>query len=144
MNRLLKIAVLMIGLGPSFAVATESADIFGEWWTPGFNARVRIEACDERLCGVITWLWDETPTDIADRRPLIGRKIFSDLKGLRANYWAEGKIYNPEDGNFYNASIQLTSADALEVKGCVLFVCRRQVWRRVDRSACPPVHETDF
>jgi uncharacterized protein (DUF2147 family) len=29
----------------------------GEWWTPGFGARVRIEPCGDALCGRIVWVW---------------------------------------------------------------------------------------
>lgn len=39
----------------------------GDWWTPGFNARVRIEPCGDAVCGRIVWLWDETAKDSADK-----------------------------------------------------------------------------
>jgi hypothetical protein len=32
-----------------------------------------------------------------------------------------------------------SGADRLVVDGCVLFVCRTQVWRRADPDRCPPV-----
>ena len=47
----------------------------------------------------------------------------------------EGRIYNPENGRTYRASLKLRSPDILEVKGCLLIVCDTQVWRRVE-SLC--------
>jgi uncharacterized protein (DUF2147 family) len=126
-------------LGLLFAT-TAAADIDGEWWTPGFNSRVKIGPCGENLCGVIVWLWEETPKDkIADKQPLVGRQLFVDLKALQPGYSAAGKVYNPEDGHLYRATIELKSQNTLELQGCFLFICTRQVWRRVDPTACPPV-----
>lgn len=47
-----------------------ASTIFDEWWTPGYNARIRIEPCGAQLCGRIVWVWDEAPQDITDSRPL--------------------------------------------------------------------------
>lgn len=112
-------------------------EIFGEWWTPGFNARVLIYPCDAKACGKITWLWEEAP-DIADKKPLTGRMIFTGLARGSNNRW-EGRIYNPEDGRSYSSNIRLTNAVTLEVNGCFLMFCKRQVWRRFDPTHCPPV-----
>jgi uncharacterized protein (DUF2147 family) len=115
-------------------------DALGEWWTPGFNARVRIEACgDNALCGRIVWLWDEKPHGIADKTPLIGKRVIELMKRAESGRWAGGRLYNPEDGRDYKGSLVLRSDTSLVVSGCVLFVCQTQVWRRVDATRCPPV-----
>ena len=120
--------------------ANAAANIDGEWWTPGFNSRVKISPCGENICGVIAWLWQETPREkITDKQPLIGRQLFSDLKYTQSGNSAAGKVYNPEDGHFYRATIELKTPNSLELQGCFLFICTRQVWRRVDPTACPPV-----
>ena len=121
------------------ARANATDQIFGEWWTPGFNARVLIYECGNDACGKITWLWEETPQDIADKQPLIGRAIFSGLKWLAPNKWGDGRIYNPEDGRSYASNIALLTTNTLEVNGCVMLFCKRQVWRRFDSAQCPPV-----
>ncbi|HEU4600772.1 MAG TPA: DUF2147 domain-containing protein [Steroidobacteraceae bacterium] len=131
-----RLAVLCVLLG-MFAGA-DAEDLFGEWWTPGFNARVLIYPCAEKACGKITWLWEETPNDIADRKPLVGRMIFSGLERGSHDTW-DGRIYNPEDGRSYTSHVGLISIDELEVSGCVLMFCKRQVWRRFDALQCPPV-----
>jgi uncharacterized protein (DUF2147 family) len=125
----------------AFAVASQahSADqIFGEWWTPGFNARVLIYPCGPKACGRITWAWEETPPGIAEKKPLVGRTIFDGLEFGEESRW-EGRIYNPEDGRSYASDIGLLTPVTLEVNGCVMMFCKRQVWRRFEPSSCPQV-----
>jgi uncharacterized protein (DUF2147 family) len=121
------------------SIAQAQPAIAGEWWTPGFNARVRIEPCGDAVCGRIVWLWDDTPTDIADKNPLVGRLVIDRMAAAEPGRWRGGRLYNPEDGRDYKGSLHLQSATRLVVDGCVLFICRTQVWRRVDADRCPPV-----
>jgi uncharacterized protein (DUF2147 family) len=133
-------AVVALALGiatPMQAQGTSS--VAGEWWTPGFNARVRIEPCGEAVCGRIVWLWDETPKDIADKNPLVGRQVIERMQAAEPGFWRSGRLYNPEDGRDYKGSLHLQSPNRLVVDGCVLFICRTQVWRRADTARCPPV-----
>ena len=113
-------------------------DIFGEWWTPGFNARVLIYPCGSKACGRITWAWEETPPGIADKKPLVGQAIFTGLDKEESDRWV-GRIYNPEDGRSYSSNVSLISPVTLEVNGCVLLFCKRQVWRRFEAGQCPQV-----
>ena len=122
-----------------------------EWWTPGFNARVKLAACDDKLCGTIVWAWDDQPTGAADKRPLVGQRIISGMKlepkqgdkngdktpDKTLSY--AGTIYNPEDGNTYKATMRLKTPNTLVVAGCVLFICQERVWRRHDSLRSPPV-----
>jgi uncharacterized protein (DUF2147 family) len=121
------------------AGAQAQSGLTGEWWTPGFNARVRIEPCGDAVCGRIVWLWDETPKDIADKNPLIGRVVIDSMSAAEPGRWRGGRLYNPEDGRDYKGSLHLQSPTRLVVDGCVLFVCRTQVWRRAEAGRCPPV-----
>jgi len=117
----------------------QPAVLIGEWWTPGFNARVRIEPCGDAVCGRIVWVWDESPNDIADRRPLVGRMVIEGMRADSGPRCSGGRLYNPEDGRDYKGGLHLQSPTRLSVAGCVLFVCRQQTWRRADSSRCPPV-----
>ena len=115
-------------------------DAQGEWWTPGFHARVRIEACgDDTVCGRIVWLWDEQPQGIADTTPLVGKRVIEQMRRAEPGRWTGGRLYNPEDGRDYQGSLRLRSTSTLVVSGCVLFICQTQVWRRADPGRCPPV-----
>lgn len=134
-------AAMALTLAASGVGATPTApDAQGDWWTPGFNARVRIEACgDNAICGRIVWLWDDKPEGIADKAPLVGKLVIDQMKLAQPGQWAGGRLYNPEDGHDYKGSVQVRTGSTLVVSGCVLFVCQTQVWRRADPSRCPPV-----
>jgi uncharacterized protein (DUF2147 family) len=132
-------ALLALAVVATSAVADPGRDVLGDWWTPGFQARVRIEPCgDDGVCGRIVWLWDDKPQGIADKSPLIGKPVIERMRPTRPEHWAGGRLYNPEDGRDYKGSLQLRSPSTLVVDGCVLFVCRTQVWRRADVTRCPP------
>jgi Delta7-sterol 5-desaturase len=117
-------ATLLVLALPSAALADEPPR--GEWATPGFAAKVRIEPCGERLCGRITWLWDPAS---AARAP-IGTEILRGLVHTGAGEWS-GSIYNPEDGRTYEATMKLGAHGELQLRGCALAIfCSNQVWRR--------------
>jgi uncharacterized protein (DUF2147 family) len=121
------------------AGAADASGLLGEWWTPGFNARVRIEACDGGVCGRIVWAWDDQPKDIVDRRPLVGQTVIQAMRADGPQRWKGGRLYNPEDGRDYKGGLHLQAPTRLLVEGCVLFICKQQVWRRADAAQCPPV-----
>lgn len=126
-------------LASALLVASElQASVIGEWWTPGFNARVRIEPCGDAVCGRIVWMWDEAPKGIADKEPLLGSLVIDRMQAAEAGVWRGGRLYNPEDGRDYKGSLQLQSPQRLVVDGCVLFFCQTQIWRRADPGRCPP------
>ena len=126
------------------APAAEAQDgMLGRWATPGVAAIVELAPCPgaATLCGTIRWLWeavdekgrprlDAQNADASLRsRPMVGLSILSGLAPAAGGGWA-GRIYNPEDGQTYNATVRRTGPDALLVEGCVLIVCRKQVWRK--------------
>lgn len=134
------LALALAVVGGAARAAASGPEVLGEWWTPGFNARVRLEACaDHALCGRIVWLWDDQPPGIADPTPLIGKLVVDQMRPSAPGQWTGGRLHNPEDGRDYKGSLQLRSATSLVVSGCVLFVCQTQVWRRADPARCPPV-----
>jgi len=135
MKRALIVALLGLCGLPS---ALAQTGVAGEWWTPGFNARVRIEPCDDAICGRIVWLWDESPKGIADKSPLVGRLVIDRMRSAEPGLWRGGRLYNPEDGRDYKGSLHLQSPTRLVVDGCVLFLCQTQVWRRAEPGLCPP------
>ena len=48
------------------------------------------------------------------------------------NVWSGGTIYNAEDGKTYTGFIELTSANALKLEGCVMggLICKGETWKR--------------
>ncbi|MDP1749165.1 MAG: sterol desaturase family protein [Reyranella sp.] len=120
----------------------------GRWMTQGAAAIVELAPCSGTpgLCGTIRWLWDAVDdkgrprldgqnADAALRtRPLIGLSILSGLTPTAGGGWT-GRIYNPEDGQTYRATLRRGGADALLIEGCVLFICQKQVWRSASALA---------
>ena len=114
----------------------------GRWATPGVAAIVELAPCNDTsgLCGTIRWLWEANDekgrprldTQNADAtlraRPLIGLSILSGLAPAAGGSWA-GRIYNPEDGQTYRATLRRVGNDTLVIEGCVLFICQKQIWR---------------
>jgi lathosterol oxidase len=133
-----------------FAGGVRAESIVDDWATQGYSARVRISTCAQdanQLCGTITWLWEAVDAGgrpVLDRnnpdpslrsQGLVGLSILKGFHATSSGEWNEGTIYDPESGRTYKSKVRLRNADILEVSGCVLFVCRSQIWRRAG-STC--------
>ena len=139
----MKTALLLIGAlagsAASPALAEDTA-ARGTWRTPEQGGLIEVSTCDGGLCGKIAGgNPNAAPADRVDRnnknpalrgRPLMGMYIFRGLKPAGGSW--KGAIYNPNDGGTYAAAVSLKSANALEVKGCLVWpLCKTQVWARV-------------
>ena len=137
---------------------SHASELVGEWATQGNAAHVRVERCStapDLLCGFVTWLWE--PIDAAGEpmrdkrnpdprlraRPIVGISLLDDFRRGVSGETMEGRIYNPENGRTYRASLGLRSPNILEVKGCLLIVCDTQVWRRVE-SLCGKIPDEPY
>ncbi len=133
-------AALLLAAAPT-AIADDG--VLGRWATPGVAAIVDLAPCagTSTLCGAVRWLWDavdekgrprldtQNPDTSLRTRPLLGLSILSGLAPAPGGGWA-GRIYNPEDGQTYRATVRRNGPDVLLVEGCVLFICQKQVWRK--------------
>jgi uncharacterized protein (DUF2147 family) len=115
---------------------SEAKSPIGEWVTEGGEGRVRIRACGQALCGVISTAepneTDRHNPDAAKRnRPLLGTPVLIDMKPVNGKRW-QGEIYNAKNGKTYGSNISLKSPDVLRVEGCVFggFFCGGQDWTR--------------
>ena len=64
-------------------------------------------------------------------RTVIGIELLSGFAEARPGRWTGGRIYNPEDGRTYDSRLVEQDESTLTVKGCVLFICKSQIWTRV-------------
>ncbi len=137
--------VLMISLSNT-TLATESQDVYGEWLTEGDSAQIRIEACEQGVCGTLIWLnpnslnageTAETVKDFHNKDPELAQR---NLLGLTMLWgfepgkqgWKGGKIYDPESGKTYASKIKRLDNNILQVKGCISLFCQSQSWKKVD------------
>jgi uncharacterized protein (DUF2147 family) len=132
---------LFVLAGPAFA--QDPAE--GEWLTQDGAARVRIAPCTahpDHLCGAVAWLKDPNTPDGQPRRdqhnpdaklrsrPVVGLNILSGFHRESPGRWTGGSIYDPKSGKTYNSKLNVAGNGNLDVNGCVLMICKAQVWTR--------------
>lgn len=137
------VIAILPSLLASADIRHDEGSIAGTWVTEGYSSRVEINTCvtnPNSLCGQITWLWDafdeygdpmldqKNPVKSLRSRTVIGISILSDFQEAPDGSYRGGTIYNPEDGRTYRATLKLTSHDRLQVRGCVMFICQKQIW----------------
>lgn len=137
-----------LGVGADSGSAADSP-LLGDWLTENEDAKVRLEACGNKLCGRLVWLedpLDETgQPDLDDKnpdpslrdRPVLGLVILRgfDLRPDDGARWTGGSIYDPESGKTYKAQLEL-EGDVLAMRGYVglpLFG-RTSQWTRTDAA----------
>ena len=115
-------------------------NVWGVWLNPKGTAKIEIADCfDATPCGQIIWVTyegNENPTDSNNPDPELASRPLTGVQMLHSfsrknSKWANGKIYNPEDGKSYKSSIRTKNDGTLEVKGCVGPFCKTQIWTRV-------------
>ena len=136
--------LVIVLLSTSQVVAQSKLE--GYWATSNFGSVVRIKRCKDSLCANIVWLWEEAVegrrlfdgknSDAAKKnKSLIGLQLFKGFKP-KGNQW-KGRIYNPEDGRRYRATIKQSGHNVLRLKGCWGPFCQSQRWRRLSSIKVP-------
>jgi len=143
MIRTVTILAATAALTASTFAASAQTNPTGVWVNDERSTAVRVVRCGEALCGTVAWLReprDKQGQPKVDRhnsnpklrqRPLMGLPVLLGMKPSGENRWS-GHIYNADDGRTYVSHIQMTSANAMQVQGCVLggLICRKMNWAR--------------
>ena len=125
---------------PAPAAALAKAPHLGQWSTEGGKSLVEVTECAPGICANIVWQKD--PNDEAGKplrdgynkntqmrtRAILGLPLFENMRPAK-NGW-EGRIYNPEEGEWYDVNVWLAGPDKINIKGCVLFICETHPWTR--------------
>lgn len=110
--------------------------VFGVWQTePGDSGgylHVEFNRCDKYICALIVAAYDENNNLDAEYINL-GKMIVWDMQEKKTNRWNDGEIWDPEKDKTYSSKMKLVGED-LEVSGCIAFICRSQVWKKVDSN----------
>lgn len=121
--------------------------VFGDWFTKDHDAKIRIGPCvqaQDLACGVVVWLKDpnepngQPSRDTANPRPalrtrtLLGLPLLEDFHREADGRWADGKIYDPQNGMTFRSKMSAQPNGTLKVSGCVLMICAGQSWTRTD------------
>lgn len=120
------------------AQAQDAHKIHGIWQSQSGITRVKVTPCGTGLCAHV--VWQKNPSkdvhnpDAAKReRPIVGLQLVSNMKPVAENEWS-GSIYNYEDGKTYQGKVKATSANAIQIGGCVMggMICQSKTWTKVD------------
>lgn len=147
---LLILALFVWFWSPVSAKAHAERDpVFGLWLTEDRDAVIELYGCETKTCGRFYWLGssengdiqrDEHNHDAEQRdRPLCRMTFMTDFNNVGEGNYAEGFIYNPEDGWDYKAELKLEDKNTLNVRGYILLPIfgRSQTWTRVhSHPAC--------
>ncbi len=126
--------------------AAVAADAAGTWQTEDGRGRVRTEHCGPGradLCGFVVWMkepmdekgkprLDESNPDAKKKaRPVLGHEMMTGLKPADEGRY-EGKVYNADNGKFYDVKVWSEEPAELSVRGCLFsYLCKTQSWKRV-------------
>ena len=124
----------------------------GYWATSNLTSIIEVTRCKDALCAEIAWLWDvsvagrkmldeNNPQDSKQSRPMLGLQLFSRFE-KKGSSW-KGRIYNPEDGRTYRATVTTRGKNILRVKGCWGPFCLTQHWRRLQSISIPTEENLD-
>jgi uncharacterized protein (DUF2147 family) len=133
-------------------------DVVGVWMDHTKRGAIEIMPCGARLCGYVYWVkepvsrsgkavLDTNNPDPARRgKPMCGTQILVNLaqkERARIGYvWGSGSIYNPEEGQSFDAEVKLISPNELSVLGYLglKFMGEQFTWTRapVELARCGP------
>lgn len=140
------IALIAAVFGSSAVFAQDADQLVGVWEPSHGKARVKIEKIGEKYYGKIVWLKepnDETtgepktdknnPDPALRENKLRGYRILKDFSYSGDGEWADGTIYDPENGNTYSCTIKMTDDNTLDIRGYIGVSAfgRTDVWKRL-------------
>jgi uncharacterized protein (DUF2147 family) len=139
------LVVTALAGGQSSAAALDPTPT-GVWLHANQRFQIEIAACGvDLLCAKIVWFRapndaqgmprvDVKNADPALRsRPLLGLTVLRGLHRTGDNSWVDGKVYNPDDGTDYQATMSLGKDGALRIRAYVMLplLGKTLTWTRI-------------
>lgn len=135
-----------------------SLDVVGVWIDHTKRGAIEIMPCGGRLCGYVYWVKEpvqrngkpvldaNNPDPVRRGKPMCGTQILANLSQqgrARIGFvWGAGSIYNPEEGQSFDAELKLVSENELSVLGYlgVKFLGEQFTWTRApaELAKCGP------
>ena len=146
--RLLLFAVITLVSLTSLAPKADDPDgVVGKWLSAKKRNQVQIYKQGNKYFGKLVWMIDpndpatnkpktdqENPDEKLRSRPLMNMVLLTNLTYKGNNVWADGEIYNPEDGKTYNCDLTLKDPNTMDFHGYVMgigFLGKTRTWTRV-------------
>lgn len=130
-----------------FLSAQDEGDKILGVWEPGHGkAKVKIEKIGDKYYGKLVWLKEPNDPDTGKPKtdknnpdesmrdvPLRGYRILKDFTYKGNGEWAEGTIYDPENGSLYSCEIKMKDDNTLDIRGFigVKTFGRSDTWKRL-------------
>ena len=99
-------------------------DPYGVWMRPSTGTQVSFYDCGGKLCAKIVAVNDER------RKSKIGTVIITGATKSADNQW-KGDLLNADDGKIYTGVVTMQGPNALNLKGCVAFICQGETWTKI-------------
>ncbi len=126
--------VLVMSFWFAVNLQADEGAVDGTWKTEasdtGGYLYVDIAPCEDSVCGTISKAFNKDGEEIADYAH-IGKVMLSGMKQKKDGSYAKGKIWAPDKDKTYKSKMKIEDG-SLSVSGCVAFICRSQVWIRVN------------
>lgn len=117
----------------------------GLWLTENERSVVKVERCQDsrNVCGYIHWIIDggmthdtKNPVEGLRGQPMCDLQVLQNFQESQTtqNEWVDGKIYKADDGDIYDATLNVVSDDKMEVRGYIgiPLLGKSQTWTRVN------------
>lgn len=144
------ITLVLLGLSSAFAQESAEADrLTGVWAPSNGKVYVKIDRIGNKYYGRIVWLKEpidpetgkpkvdaNNPDEKMRDTPLKGYRMLKDFVYQGDDEWAEGTIYDPQNGSTYNCVIKMTDENTLDIRGYVGVQTfgRTDTWKRLQKK----------
>ncbi len=146
------VLISALGLAGSASAGGGAPKEVGIWYDDTGKGAVRIEQCENKLCGKVYWLKDKVnaegkplidrhnPNESQRSRPICGLQVIGGLANMPDGEWDTGWIYDPKEGKSYSVAMKLDGPDTMKVTGYLVMklMGRTLTWTRApaDLPSC--------
>lgn len=130
-------AILILTSAVLASGAAQAAEPTGDWRVEDGSAIIRIDNCNGALWGLVAWERvpgrdEHNPNPGLRARPTLGTAVVINMRPSAQGRW-DGRVYNAQNGQTYNANLRMQGDNSLRIQGCVLggLFCGGQRWTRV-------------
>jgi uncharacterized protein (DUF2147 family) len=119
-----------VTFAPLAAMAESALGLWRTEPTDDGHLEVQVAPCGaEALCGTILRARD--PSGHEQPYPHTGRQMIWAMVPDGPDRWRNGRIWDPRNDRTFNSRMEV-QGNRLMVAGCVLGICQRQTWQRVN------------
>lgn len=129
----------------AYSYAQTADDILGTWKSEHGSGQIEILKRGDLYFGKLVWLKEpndeagkpkldkHNPSEELRNQPVIGLELLKNFQYNGKNTWGNGKVYNPKNGNTYNAQLTLIDEDKLNMRAYfgIALIGKTETWTRV-------------